>query len=167
MAQFNNCIDFVLQNEGSTLYEDKATGERSKFGITEKLLKQIDYFVNDADKLTVADAKSIYLQHFWNRYRFDLYKSDKVAAKILDMFVNMGPRQAALLVQDAMEMKGPMRDGIIGWHTRCEINEWTPENLIEKIILQCKIFYTALANSDDVYVKNLPGWLNRAGKILA
>lgn len=172
MANFSNCINFVLQNEGGIL-KDKTTGEYSNFGITQKLLIAIKYYVTDPKDLTITDAKNIYMQQFWQKYRFDLYKSDKIAQKILDMFVNMGPRQASLLVQDALGFKDQMRDGVIGWHTRCEINEWNEDNLLEKIINQCKIYYTALAAKEvlvegkktKIYAKYLNGWLNRAGRV--
>jgi lysozyme family protein len=90
------------------------TGEYSNYGITQKLLISINYFVKDPKDLTMSDARNIYQQEFWQKYRLDLFTSNKIARKILDMFVNMGPRQAALCVQDALGLEGHMRDGILG-----------------------------------------------------
>src|SRR5712675_3110698 len=105
MAQFNNCIDFVLSHEGGIL-NDPSNGEYSNFGITLKLLQSINYFVKDPKDLTLSDAKNIYQQQFWQKYRLDLFTSDLVARKIFDMMVNMGPRQGAFCVQDALGLKG-------------------------------------------------------------
>lgn len=164
MAKFENVITYVLANEGG-YFEDKQTGERSNFGITAKLLKNIDYFTKEPKELTINDAKNIYIQQFWQKYRFDLFDSDRVAAKVMDLYVNAGPHQAALIIQKAMKLKPPFLDGILGHFTRGEINEWPVDAFLTAVCEESKKFYTSIAK--DEKAKFLGGWLVRAEKVPA
>jgi lysozyme family protein len=162
MAKFENVIPYILNNEGGYL-EDKQTGERSNFGITAKLLFAIDYFTKEPKDLTINDAKNIYITQFWQKYRFDLFDSDRVAAKVMDMYVNMGPHQAALTIQKAMNLKPPFLDGILGHFTRGEINEWPVDAFLSAVCGESKKFYTSIAK--DEKAKYLNSWLIRAEKV--
>jgi len=164
VANFNNCIDFVLKHEGGIL-KDSTTGEYSNFGITQTLLGKINYFIKDPAQLTVNDAKNIYIQQFWQKYRLDLFTSDAIARKLLDMAVNMGPHQAFLLAQRALGYTGHMLDGILGHFTRAEIEQWPEARFLDALVLQCQGFYKQLAKDNPNDVKYLAGWLVRAGDV--
>lgn len=159
MAKFELCIDFVLKHEGGLL-NDKATGEYSNFGITRELLQGINYFTKDPKELTINDAKNIYMQQFWQKYRLDLFTSDKVARKIMDMFVNMGPKQATLLIQRSLKLPAELIDGVLGHFTRGEINEMSESQFLQGLVEESKKYYTKIAVGPKE--KYLQGWLNRA-----
>lgn len=164
MANFNDCIDFVLKHEGGIL-KDASTGEYSNFGITQNLLRAINYRVTDPAQLVQADVWNIYLQQFWNKYRFDTFTSNKVAAKIMDMYVNLGPRNAGFVIQDALGLKNEFRDGILGPFTRAEINELGEDPFLRKLIPELEKYYTRIAEGPRA--KYLSGWLTRAKDVMA
>lgn len=162
MSKFENCIDFVLNHEGGIL-KDPTTGEYSNFGITDKFLYLIEYFERDPAKLTRTDALNIYHKHIWERHHLSSINSDLCARKIFDMIVNMGYRQASLLVQRAIKFTPEMTDGVMGYWTFCGINEWTEESFLRDIKEECEKFYKGIAKGPKE--KYLAGWLKRANDV--
>jgi lysozyme family protein len=164
MSSFDNCISFLLNNEGGIL-NDPQTGEDSNFGVTKGLLKQVNWYPKDPKQLNQDGAKNIYYIFFWQKYTLNSITSEVIAAKILDMIVNMGPRQAGLLLQRALNFTPDRTDGIIGYWTIADLNQWSEATVMPKLIEQCLDFYTKLAASDAKYEKYLAGWLTRAKKV--
>lgn len=164
MSTFDNCFPFLLANEGTTLYEDKTTGERSRFGVTAKLLTQVNWYPSDPNQLDENSAKNVYYIFFWQKYGLDKITSDIFARKILDMIVNMGPKQAGLLLQRALGFPPDRLDGVIGYWTITDLNQWTEATIMPKIVDECVDFYTKLAASKPELAKDLAGWLIRARK---
>src|ERR1700753_2861530 len=142
MPQQNNfltAIAYVIQNEGTTYYEDPKTGEKSKFGITEKLLKSINYYIQDPKDLNGDEAINIYWFYFWILPHFNELQNPKIATKVLDMTVNMGSHQATQLIQRVLGIKD---DGVFGFLTISEVNKANPDDLMNKLVQSCKDYYT-------------------------
>lgn len=167
MADFTKALPFILSHEGTTFYHDLETGERSRYGITEKLLISFRYKVTDPNLLTIDDVNYIYANIFWTPLRLNEFISQPIANKLLDMAVNMGARQAVKLLQAALNMCGAqcVIDGIVGPHTVVTVNEYAVingngEKLLGELVLQSCSFYKRIAVG--VNAKNLKGWLSRA-----
>jgi lysozyme family protein len=164
MANYDNCIPFLLSNEGGILV-DPRTGENSNFGITQKDLQAFNWYPNDPKLLTENDVKNIYYIFFWQKWNMKNIKSDIFARKVFDMIINMGPKQAALCLQRALGFGADQIDGIIGFRTIEDLNQWSEEVILPKIVEQCVDFYTKLAASDQKYAKYKDGWLRRAMRV--
>jgi lysozyme family protein len=101
MANFAMAIKRLLEHEGG--YTEDHVGA-TNFGIT---LRSLDVDIDldgdiDADDIramTIEDAKAFYFRTWWIRYKYDRIYSDEIAAKVFDLAVNMGARQAAKIVQ--------------------------------------------------------------------
>lgn len=160
MNNYLIAISYVIKNEGMNYFEDSTTGEKSKFGITEKFLKSIDYYDQNPQNLNGDEAINIYWFYFWKMQHLNELTNIKVATKILDMMVNMGVHQATQLVQRTLEIKD---DGVFGFLTISAVNKADSDDLLNKLVVSCKDFYTKIAIGNNT--KFLEGWLNRAGKI--
>ena len=168
MSEFEPALQFVLKHEGTQLFEDKATGERSRYGITQKVLVALKYPVQDPALLDHQDLRKIYEGQYWTG--LDQISSQLVANKIFDMRVNMGTKQAITLTQAAINSVGGacVIDGLLGPHTIIVINQFLlttngEERLLSELVLKCCTFYKQIATGDRA--KFLTGWLTRAEDI--
>ena len=170
MAEFTQALPFILKHEGTTLYEDKETGERSRYGITSTLLNQIFYTQRDPDKLTMDQVSEVYIRCFWDMNEFNQLDSQLVANKVMDMTINMKFSWGVRLLQAALNMCGAqcVIDGIMGPHTIVTVNQYTSsllneEKLLGELALQSVSYYKR--NAVGPLAKDLPGWLTRAEDI--
>ncbi len=170
MSQFEPAVNFVLKHEG-TYYFDPQTGEESQFGISKTFLISAKYAIQDPKKITIETAKEIYKQYFWDPYKLDQITNQKIATKVMDMIVNMGPSRAISLLQASINSLGGacVIDGIMGPHTLITVNQFLGQNkeneerLLEELRIKCCDFYKKIAVG--VNAKNLKGWLNRANDL--
>jgi lysozyme family protein len=162
MANFQTCIPFVLKHEGTTLFVDKINNERSKFGITERLLKDIKYLQKDPANLTQADAENIYFVYFWQPYKLQDIILDSIAQKIFDAMVNMGPQQATICAQNVCVHKGIQLevDGQFGPITIDAINTINEVEFLQRYIQELEGYYNRIAVGNRK--KYLQAWLARA-----
>ena len=166
MSEFTAALPFIIKHEGTTLYEDQETGERSRYGITQKLLKLIQYKITDPNLLTMDNVSEIYSNVFWNPNQFGKLSSQLIANKVFDMSVNMGATTAVRLLQAALNMCGAqcVIDGVIGPHTLITVNQFAigdnEERLLGELVLQSISYYKRIAIGP--LAKDLKGWLARA-----
>lgn len=176
MANFLTALQFTLKHEGSKLYIDHLTNERSRWGITQKLLIEIKFVPTDPDLLTMLQVEEIYQKFFWNINRLDEISSQLIASKVFDMAVNMGNRQAVKLLQASLNSVGGQTviDGVLGPFTVVSVNEFlkktesSEERLLTELVLKSVSFYHSLAANPKSKIwaaKSLKGWLARAEDI--
>lgn len=171
MADFKLGLEFILKHEGTKLFVDEKNNERSKYGITQKLLESIRYGITDPNSLQIPDVENVYYNQFWNPNKLSEVKSQLVANKIFDMAVNMGSYVAVKLLQASLNSIGGqcVIDGIMGPHTIIVINDFlgyakdSEERLLSELVLKATAYYTSIAKgSKQQYLK---GWLARAEDI--
>lgn len=171
MADFKLALPFILKHEGDKLFIDKASGERSKYGITVRTLISIKYGILDPDKLCASDVENIYYAQYWNPNKLTEINSQLVANKIFDMCVNMGSSGAIKMLQASLNSIGGLCviDGIIGPHTVIVVNQFlahatdSEERLLSELVLKATAYYVSIAKGDKA--KYLKGWLARAEDI--
>lgn len=179
MASFEKAMAYVLVNEGGH-YEDPATGEISNFGISLKWLKTIDpeATAETVRSLTRDAAGDLYKQHWWDLYRVSLIPSDRVATKLFDAMINMGPVTAVRLLQETLNepLDNPRDhiavDGAIGPQVARAVKIDTAvkadeDALIAAFAENIAMRYEKIAADNSALQKNLPGWLARAEKLPA
>lgn len=100
-------------------------GGETKYGITAALLHRYypDMAVRD---VTIAVATEIAIAEFWAPLRLEEVIDRKIAAEIFDTAYNMGPGNAALIAQAALDYLGEpiVLDGVIGPKTIAALNKW-------------------------------------------
>lgn len=176
--KFLRLIPYVIRNEGDRFTNHKADkGGATKWGITWRTLD--DYqrtykhlLGRTVADLTYEDALQIYYEMYW---RFEEVTRDEVALKCFDIYVNLPPQNAIIVIQRALvacyfDIKV---DGKLGPQTISALNcvpavlflGQQPGALISSLVT----YYGRVvqrdcekANHDPSQAENIVGWLARA-----
>lgn len=155
MSHFDKAILEVLKHEGGYVNHPDDPGGETNFGITKR-----NYPSLDIKNLSKDEAITIYKRDYWlpilETFPFT------IAAKVFDMIVNMGERQAVKLLQRALSDPSVIDDGVLGKKTSEAVIK-VPENiLLNNIIHQQTLFYETLVARKPALKVFLKGWLRRA-----
>jgi lysozyme family protein len=159
MAEFQKAIDYVLANEGGYVNNPSDPGGETNFGISKRA-----YPFLDIKNLTREEAAAIYQRDYW---KFDGISSQRIATKVFDACVNMGPTQAVRLLQVSLGgiQAGPViADGKFGPETVAHANAADEEKLIDEFKAHLAKFYCDEAITGTGMAGFLLGWLRRAVK---
>lgn len=156
---FPKAFSYVLGNEGGYSNDPNDPGGETKYGISDKLLSRIDLFnpSKTIKDLTLDDAKLLYKRVFWDRHNIGKIKSDRIAIKVFDSCVNIGPSKAIRMMQKII---GATKDGICGPETIRLINKYDEKAFLSSYVYELIIYYASLHNG-----KYFSGWLARANKL--
>lgn len=166
-AVIDAAIDYVLRNEGLT-YVDAVDdrGGPTRYGITLVTLTRWrgqQASAQDVASLTLAEARSIYRVRYWAPLRLGELADMGLATAVLDIAVLCGPSTAAKLLQRAVGAKG---DGILGSRTLAATNTAPATETMQRLHQGLVAYLTAIAQRDATQAKWLPGWLQRARRML-
>lgn len=159
MASFDAAIREVLEHEGGYVNHPTDPGGETKYGISKRT-----YPEEDIANLTLERAKAIYERDFW---QYSAVLDQRVATKLLDMAVNMGPSRAHKIVQKALNavVAGPVGiDGVFGPKTLEFVNASEPKKLLDEIRARACEFYCELVLAEPSKKVFLLGWLRRGVK---
>jgi lysozyme family protein len=154
VAEFTPAVQYVLANEGGLVNDPADPGGLTNFGIS-----QASYPHLDIRNLTIEEAIAIYLRDFW---KFGAFTSQRVATKMLDIYVDLPPAPAIRLLQQALAFlqAGPIVcDGILGPQTIEHVNAADEESLLDELKARLVKYYLGLDRAADEM-----GWLRRAVK---
>lgn len=124
-----------------------------------------DVDADDVRALPRERAIEVYRNQWWDRYGYGRIRSDRVAAKVLDMSVNMGSATAHRAVQIAVSACGhPAEiDGVFGPQTLAALNATHECFSLVALRATAGARYVAIvAGNATKYGKYLTGWLRRA-----
>lgn len=157
--RFQQAVEVVLKHEGGYVNDPTDPGGETNFGISRRSYPDLDI-----RNLTREQAIEIYRQDFWLRWGYDRIRDLGVATKVFDMAVNMGPRRAHRLLQQALGWVGypVVVDGILGSETLTATNAVDPGRLLEALRMLAARYYWELVRADHRRSKFLAGWLARA-----
>lgn len=180
-SHFDEAILITLKHEGGFVNDPVDPGGATNWGVSIRFLKGAgdgdgdgwldgdidhdgDIDIDDIKMMTKAQAIGIYRTHFWDKYDYDEIEDFTVAARMFDMTVNMGGRQACKIVQRAVNKCGGnlVVDGKVGPNTFKGINSIDPELLMSEIRLAHAQFYLDLIERKPAMAKYKKGWLRRA-----
>jgi lysozyme family protein len=113
---FTKALTFLLKHEGGFVDDAADPGGATKFGITLHELQGLGHLdglnldighsgsvtIQDIRNLTPDEAAAIYRIDWWDRYGFARIHDAAVAAKLFDLFVNIGPGEAVRILQRAI-----------------------------------------------------------------
>lgn len=171
MTNFDYAYEVLSEHEGFLSNHPHDPGGITKYGISLRYLRSIgldvdgDGDVDDADILAITEpvARQIYFENFWKRHGYDRIVDRGLATKVFDLSVNMGYRQAHLLLQRALRAAGrPVEeDGVLGPQTLAAISAGDPFPVIAALRSEAAGFYRLLG--ERPWGKSfLRGWLRRA-----
>lgn len=176
--KFNEALSKTLKYEGGYNNVEHDAGGATNWGISLRYLKDIykshDWVdingdgvidAKDIKDMSKEQAATLYYTQFWQRQHCDQINDGKIAAKLFDVSVNMGLKQAAKLMQRAVNRFGIFRlteDGILGSASLSAINKVDAESLLGYLKVECALFYHDLVIKKPEYDKFIKGWLRRA-----
>ncbi len=189
-ARFARAFDHLLGVEGGFVDDPVDRGGATKYGISLRFLRAEGAFDEDADgfadfdidrdgdidgqdirKLTVADARCLYLRCFWKPLRADELKPP-IGEMLFDQAVNGGRRAAVKMLQRALNLPGRESlavDGVLGRKTLARLDELVASHgmnwLVNSYRAAVKHRYRQIAAANPSQQRFLKGWLARADKL--
>ena len=150
----------ILESEGGYVNDPKDPGGETKYGICKR-----QYPKEDIKNLTIERAKEIYHADYWKPYFYDKV-SEALAIKVFDTAINIGPRNAFRLLQEAANALGANLtvDGAIGPKSLDVITKLKEKDILDQFRKLQADYYRTLVVKNKNLEKFLKGWLNRAAK---
>ncbi len=147
MGDFHRCIEIILAEEGGKVNHPRDPGKLTNFGISQRSYPNLDIA-----HLTREQALEIYRRDYWEPLHGDDLPAglDLLA---LDTAVNMGTTTAALLLQEALNVR---TDGLIGGMTINGARQQMPAILGKFCALRAWRY--EINRNEDVFGK---GWFRR------
>ena len=159
---FERAFEVVLDHEGGLVNDPADPGGITAFGISQRSYPEL--IIED---LTVEDVREIYWRDYWTMYHYDKLPP-RVAIKVMDTAVNVGPRKAHMWLQKGLNALGADVDvdGIFGRQTIHSAHDCDDHGALLELIAEAQAeHYQALAAWSPKMKRFLNGWLKRARRI--
>ncbi len=174
MANFQLAIEklFGPKQEGTKLYEDKTSGEISKFGISLQWLKSIQPCTT-AERirdLRAEEASALYEYHWWEHTHIGKIENQKLAFAVFSMHVNSnrGIKILQQVLNTLAEYQMLDEDNVLGPRTLEAVAGADPERLLLDFVARCRLFHHSLhIRNRELYPDNvLHSWMQRDDDML-
>lgn len=143
MADFDFALAYIAPNEGEWSDDPLDKGGPTKWGITLKTAIEHGYDLGGLKAMTHEQAGEIYKRAYWF---LDNEPSNRVAAKVFDIGVNMGPGRAKRM-----------------WVALPE--SASEQDKLEILVEVCKSRYQTIIERDPSQAKFERGWMRRAERL--
>jgi len=167
---FKQAFNHVLNVEG-THYTNHPMdkGGPTKFGITLSRLRlwRNNKRLGPASVKTLSrdEAAEIYKSMYWDRWRLDEVKSERIALVMFDQCVNWGPgKRTSKRVQKSLNKMGIKKlvvDGDIGPKTLRALNSVNDKAFVLSYMFDAQDYYCDLVYRKRTQIVFLKGWINR------
>jgi lysozyme family protein len=157
---FNTIINKTLSAEGGYVNDKVDKGGETKFGISKRSYPNVDIFA-----LTLEEAIAIYKRDFWDNQPYKDIHDVAISGKLFDMAVNMGIKNAIIILQRALRACGKtdiVDDGIMGDKTLKAVNLTSEWDLSIALKSEAAGYYRCIVAKNPTQEKFIKGWLNRA-----
>ena len=174
-------LAFTLEEEGGWSDHVNDKGGATKYGITLETFRKrpgrAGATAGDLRKMTMGEARLIYKEDYWFWESLAAQPAlaqavsrldARVLVKTFDMGVNMGPRQAAKLLQRACNraMRDAIsEDGVLGPVTLAVAGACDPDRLLAALCEVQEEFYIRLVERDRTQAAFIKGWTKRARRL--
>jgi lysozyme family protein len=144
MSAFDSIIEMILEHEGGYVDHPTDPGGETIYGISKRAYPDLDI-----KNLTVAEAKEIYRNDYWDKIKGDDLPAG-VACVTIDYAVNSGVSRASKALQGACGITNG--DGIIGPHTLSAtwvaVRNYSEKYVVHAVTEQRQEFIRALSIYD-------------------
>lgn len=184
---FELALEKVLRHEGGFSNHPLDKGGPTNLGITLATLQEFfaDYDYGDLDGDgdvdiqdvilldTLEEAAPIYKRYYWDRMKLDTFPAG-IDYLMFDFGVNSGPKNAAKILQRALNKQGARLDvdGVLGKGTLSYVygdsvgmTQEEVQQLIANMLQERGGFYVRLVTANPSQKVFLKGWLNRLTRV--
>ena len=160
---FERAIAIVLEHEGGYSDDPDDAGGRTAYGLSSRFLDALGINV-DLKTMTKDEAVDIYYKELWSKLPYDYIQNTRISTKLFDTVVNVGTKEAVLILQRACNSCGAdlVEDGVWGPRTLQAVNLATPGSLLAAMKSEQACFYRLLVAEKPKNEKFLKGWIARA-----
>jgi len=144
-ANFEQCFQFLLTQEGGYSNNPNDPGGETKYGISKRAYPSLDI-----KSISVEQVRAIYLRDYWLAAKCDLVPRG-IDAMLFDAAVNHGVDAASKLLQFSAKVSV---DGNIGPVT---LNALTDKNALRSFAIQRALKYSTTKN----FLTFGNGWISR------
>ena len=174
MSTFELAIPTILRQEGRFVNNPADPGGATNFGISLRWLVANNLLsvlereegdvtqsaLNAVKSMTQGEAESFYRVQWWGQYGYGRILEQSVATKIFDTAVNIGPRTAHRIAQEAA---GAVADGVLGADSIMALNAQKGSPLLIHALQDRQMaYYNALVARNPHLEEFLVGWRARA-----
>jgi lysozyme family protein len=172
MADVKKFEPFVLKWEGGAKYTNSKIdrGGATKYGITIATWRTVGYDKNgdgkidenDVKLITEEDFKKVLKKNFWDKWKADQIKNQKVAEILVDWLWASG-KWGIIKPQQLLGVKA---DGIVGKQTLAAVNNYPNQRqLFDAIKSARKAYIDKVIKNDPRQIAHKVGWYNRINSI--
>ena len=179
MSDFRPAVEYVLGNEGTLDNDPDDPGGVTHYGITLVVLREMgelgdldhdgDVDVADIRKMTREEAIEVYRARWWDQYHYERLMNQTLATKVMDLAVNLGPKQGHLILQRGINATdgtiGLAEDGILGPQTCKWANLLGRQALLGEMMREACMTYGRIIQKHPELGKYIVGWLARAFRL--
>jgi lysozyme family protein len=157
---FEQCLAFVLREEGGFVNNPKDPGGATNHGITKKTWEAYtgkEATVEDIKNLTIEDVTPVYKTRYWDKIKGDDLPEGLDYA-VFDFAVNSGNSRAAKYLQSCL---GVVADGIIGDKTLEAVGLRSTRDLVTELC-EKRLEYLQSLGTWQTFGK---GWSARVARV--
>lgn len=163
MANVNVLLPFILRWEGGFVNDPADAGGATNKGVTIATWRNVGYDkdgdgdidVDDLKLITDADVRDrVLVPHYWNRWKADQIRSQKVANILVDWVWGSGKHGIVI----PQRLLGVEPDGIVGNKTLAAVNGADPNRLFDAI------FAARMKFLNDITAESIAKYEKRIGR---
>jgi lysozyme family protein len=166
MADFGKALAYTLRHEGGWSDDPADPGGATNFGITLKTAQRFGIKTKEELRAIAPErVAEIYEAGYW---RYGGVRDQRVATKLFDMAVNMGPGTAEKLLTRALTRHDPETAARIlgrGDASLLDVNAHPPGDVLAALCKESEDHYRAIVARRPASAKFLKGWLKRAAEV--
>lgn len=168
MSTIEKALHWMLEHEGGYTNDPLDHGGATNFGVTQHSLEAFNKrypecdLPSDPSDLTADEACVFYRKAgYWF---YDVIEDQRVATKLFDLGVVMGPNTIIKLVQHGLNALGSglSKDGRWGPRTEAAVNAMQPSTMLVLIADVAETRFREIAENDPTQQRFLKGWVRRA-----
>lgn len=164
MADINKLAPIILSFEGGYVNDPTDKGGATNFGVTIATWKQVGYDkdgdgdIDNTDiKLLTKDDFTRVLRIYWNRWKADDIKDQKIANILVDWIWGSGSNG----IKIPQRLLGLTQDGVVGSKTIAAINSQEPVQFLAKLYQTRLEFLDNIVKNNPSQAKYIKGWKRR------
>ncbi len=153
---FDFAFNHLMELESGYVNDKYDRGGRTKYGISQKAYPKLNI-----KKLTLEDAKAIYLRDYWKKANCHKLPP-RLALAVFDAAVNHGVKKSIVLLQQTIKVRA---DGVNGPVTQKAARKRDKKRTLIDLLTRRAVFFHHIVIARSSQARFIKGWLKRLFKL--